>query len=366
MKVLLTTIIDNVNYGTYLQAYATVRLLQERGCEVDVLNYIRPHLNHQNIIANAKSKGIKPFIRTLLNVALDKYMKGNLKKFLASKARLTDEFTDWDAFRTTLPEYDLYLVGSDQVWNSTHNHGIDEVFFYGGINGNKKSFATSIGIESFPEKEHSRIKKLLNGFSLISVRESFGIDALASLGINDVSQVLDPTLLLSPNDWKKICSKRFIKTEPFLLVYSVEAGRDLVVIEIAKKIAKERGLKVYMISPYIKFNSKIKVDKLFSLADIDTFLSLFSQADYAVVSSFHGTAFAINFNCQFVTVSPERFSTRVNSLLQLLHLEERYVKNSTEIPDMDIDFNLVNKILENEREKGHIYLKKLISNTIPQ
>lgn len=361
MKVLLTTIVDNVNYGTYLQAYATVSLLQDRGCEVDVLNYIRPHLNHHSLIANAKTRGLKPFLKTIVDVALDKYMKGNLKKFLSSKAHLTQEFTDWEAFRATLPEYDLYLVGSDQVWNSAHNHGVDEVFFYGGIDGNKKSFATSIGIESFPETEHSRIRGLLNRFSLISVRESFGIDALASIGIYDVSQVLDPTLILSGYDWRKICGKRFIKTEPFLLIYSVEVGRDLTVIEIAKKIAKERGLKVYMISPYIKFNSKIKVDKLFYLADTDTFLALFSQADYAVVSSFHGTAFAINFNCQFVTVSPEHFSTRVQSILKLLSLQERYITSMSGIQLNDIDYEKVNLQLEKEREKSTYILDKILS-----
>lgn len=312
------------------------------------------------MLAKAKSEGFKCYIKTLLIVSLDKYMKGNLKKFLTSKAHLTDEFTNWDAFRTTLPKYDLYLAGSDQVWNSTHNHGIDEVFFYGGIDGTKKSFATSIGIESFPETEHPRIKELLSGFSSISVRESFGVEALASLGIDNVSQVLDPTLLLTGDEWKKICGKRFVKTEPFLLIYSVENGREQAVIDIARKIAKERGLKIYMISPYIKFNSKIKVDRLFSLADTDAFLALFSQADYAVVSSFHGTAFAINFNCQFVTVSPERFSTRVQSILKLLDLEERYVMNVNEIPTTEIDYDIVNRMLEINRYKSIEALSNLI------
>ena len=64
-------------------------------------------------------------------------------------------------------------------------------------------------------------------------------------------------------------------------------NKDNETIAIARKIAKDRGLKLYLISPYVKFNSKLKVDKLFSLADTDTFLALFQEADYAVVSSEH-------------------------------------------------------------------------------
>lgn len=360
MKVLLTTIVDNVNYGTYLQGYATVKILQDRGCEVDVLNYTRPHLNRKNMLAKAKSNGLKSYLRGMVTVGLDAYMKYNLKKFLFRKAHTTIGFTDWTKFRETLPKYDLYLVGSDQVWNSTHNHGIDGVFFYEGVNGRKASYASSVGIESFPQEQYAQIKQLLGEFSQISVRESFGVEALKSLGFENVSQVLDPTLMLTGDEWRKVCGKRFKKTEPFLLVYSVEVNRDKETIEIARKIAKERGLKVYLISPYVKFNSKLNVDKLFSMADTDTFLALFSEADYAVVSSFHGTAFAINFGCQFVTVSPERFSTRVQSILKLLKLEDRYVKTIDDVPHSDIDYSEVNKILDANRLEA----SKVIDNII--
>lgn len=360
MKVLLCTIIDNVNYGTYLQAYATVRLLEGRGCDVTVLNYIRPHLNHKRQLAVARKRGLKNLIKTTGLVLLDKYMKHNLKRFLESKAHLTEEFTDWIEFRKTLPEYDLYLVGSDQVWNTVHNFGVDEVFFFGGVEGVKRSFAASIGIDSFKEEDHALLRSYLKDFSFLSVRESFGQEALLKLGFTDVSHVLDPTLLLTGDEWKAICSSKWKKTEPFLLVYSVEAGRDNETLAIAKHIASQKDLKVYVVSPYLKFRSKLDVDKVFSLADTDLFLSLFSQADYAVVSSFHGTAFAINFNCQFVTVSPERFNSRVKSLLQLLNLDERYLHGMGDIPEKEIDYQKVNSMLNLKRSESILILDKVI------
>ena len=96
------------------------------------------------------------------------------------------------------------------------------------------------------------------------------------------------------------------------------------------------------------------------MADTDTFLALFHNADYAVVSSFHGTAFAINFNRQFVTVAPERFSTRVQSILSLLNLSDRYVSNAESIPTVEIDYNRVNSRLDEERKKSADTLKKLL------
>lgn len=362
MKVLLTTIVDNVNFGTYLQAYATAKLLKDRGCEVDILNYIRPHLENRNMLKKARSKGITSYLKGIIHVRLHAYMRHNLKKFLLDKVNVTEEFTNWEEFRSSLYGYDLYLVGSDQVWNSTHNHGVDGVFFFEGVTGRKASYASSVGIESFPKEDYTKIKTLLGEFDKISVRESFGVEALKSLGFENVSQVIDPTLMLNRDDWGKIYPKKFKKKEPFLLVYSVEVNRDDETIKIAKKIAQERGLKVYLVSPYIKFKSKLNVDQVFSLADTDTFLSLFAEADYAVVSSFHGTAFAINFCCQFVTVSPERFSTRVQSILKLLNLENRYVKSIEDIPSSDIDYKTIGMKLNENRLSSARILDDILNN----
>ena len=224
MKILLTTIVDNVNYGTYLQAFATAKVLEEMGCDVEILDYLRPHLNHSNMLRAARQKGTAQYIRAIPSVILDGYMKRNLKKFLTSRVTLTKRFTDWKNFRQTLKPYDLYLVGSDQVWNSTHNKGLDEVFYFGGIKGKKASYAASVGIESFPKEEYDRISSLLGDFDKISVRESFGVDALKQVGNINATQVLDPTLLLNGNDWRKECDSSFVKTDPYLLIYSVEVN----------------------------------------------------------------------------------------------------------------------------------------------
>ena len=356
MRILLTTIVDNVNFGTYLQAYATVRKLEERGHSVDVLNYIRPYLTGKVYAKKClKDRRRNVFMRYLYaagHMVLNSFMIWQVKRFLARRAKLTHKCSSLEEVQRLAGNYDLYLTGSDQVWNSQHNHGMDGVFFWSGVKGKKAAYAASIGFESFPEEEREPVYRLLSDYAVISVRESSGIKALSQVGIHNVRQALDPTLLLTKSEWSALSKRGFKKDIPYLLVYSVEPKRDSAVIAVARKIASERGLKVFWVGPTLKFKSQANVDRVFSLASVECFLSLFEQADYVVVSSFHGTAFAINFNRQFVTVAPERFNTRVNSLLQLLHLENRYIQNEGQIPGNDIDYAEVNGILQEERNKS--------------
>lgn len=364
MKILVTTIIDNVNYGTYLQAFATCKLLSDLGHEPTLLNYIRPHLNSRIQIKESINSSIPNGLRKTLSVFIQSYYRRNLKKFLHGKVELTKEFTNWTTQKDKLQTFDLYLTGSDQVWNTKHNHGIDPVFYFEGISGPKIAFSASVGMDSFPEDQYREIKNLLSKYKAISVRESYGVETLSKLGLSNISQVLDPTLILNKNSWQSFICHKFQKTEPYLLVYSVEVTKDNVVLDVARKIAKERNLKIYMVSAYKKFNSRIKVDRVFSMASVNLFLALFANADYAVVSSFHGTAFAINFNCQFITIAPENFNTRVMSLLNLLGLNDRYVTNAATLPDKDINYLTINEKLEFERNHSNSILEEILGNTI--
>lgn len=365
IRIILTTIIDNINFGTYLQAYATVSIFQKKECTIDVLNYIRPYLTGKTYAQNYLKQKNKPLpIRYLYfssYLLLNSFMIWQVKRFLKQRVTLTERFNSLDEIIKKLRPYDLYLTGSDQVWNSEHNFGVDKVFFWEGISKKKAAYGASIGIKHFPKEQQPLIRHLLSDYKKISVRECSNIQTLAEIGIKNAVQVLDPTLLLKKEDWISVSRHHFKKKVPYLLIYSVETQRNSTVINIAKEIAVRRNLAVYLVCPTFKFNSQFKIDKIFNCASVEMFLSLFEQADYIVVSSFHGTAFAINFNKQFVTVSPERFSTRVNSLLQLFHLENQYISNKEQIPDKEIDYTRVNQILEIERCKSESFIDDIIN-----
>lgn len=358
----ILTIVDNINYGTYLQAYATYKVLSDKGWNAEVINYIRPYLSSKqfaiNYIHNKKMSVPKRLVYAFFYMLLDPLMKANLKRFLSNRAKMSKPFRSLEDFKTGTPCADAYLTGSDQVWNNSHNHGLDEAFFWPYANDNIYSYAASIGLMKFKEGEEEAVKRLLSRYKTIAVRESFGVDAVKKLGFDNVVQVLDPTLLITGKEWIDISNNVFKKTEPYLLIYTVEIGRKEFVVEQAQEIAKKRGLKVYVVCPTCKFKKDFKADRVFNFARVELFLSLFAQADFVVVSSFHGTAFSINFNKQFVAISPAEFSSRVNSLLALTGLSDRYIKDDIVKSEQikDIDYARVNEILDKERKHSFEYI----------
>lgn len=103
-------------------------------------------------------------------------------------------------------------------------------------------------------------------------------------------------------------------------------------------------------------------DKNFYYSTPDMFISLLLQADFVVVSSFHGTAFSVNFNKPFFTVLPSRFASRIDSLLEKCGLMNRKISEySTNYLDDDIDYQVVNNILEKERVKSFAFIDKVLN-----
>lgn len=185
------------------------------------------------------------------------------------------------------------------------------------------SYAASVGSDHVPEKYREEMIRLLRKYDAIST---------------------------------------FVKTEPYLLVYSVERGRKPLVSEVASRVAAERGLKVYFVTPRW-FSSSVRCDRKFNFSTPLEFLALFLNADFAVVSSFHGTAFSVNLIIPFVSVVPDRFNSRIASLLELTELQNRMVTNidaALEGADSDVDWNGVNERLNNERSRSGGFVKEAI------
>ena len=367
MKVAIITILDNTNYGTYLQALATGLTVQKLGCDVNVIHYTRPSMTPKG-----RSKAIledKGFIRWFYHCVLRSSKKTYELRdkdydFLRSYIPVTKEFVGFDALLSDTPKADVYLTGSDQVWNSFYNRGIDRSFYldFAPKGAKRISYAASIGMPKFPENEIKETKTLLSKYETITVREIAAKQILANLGISS-EVVLDPTLLLNKEEWENIASRfPFDEKEPYLLTYSVEYGReDSYIKHYAKLIANQLGLKLY----HITYNGCPKdnyYDKVFRYATPDQFLNLMLHASFVVVSSFHGTAFSINFNKPFITVSPKNFNSRVQSLLKITGLESRVVTDDSRSLDSfgDIAYKDVNEKLEVERKRSIQLLNEML------
>ena len=367
MKVSLITLHFIKNYGSVLQTYATQEYLRKMGHEVEVVDYWQERFLDKNIIKGSvqfSEKWSKSKIRRLVYTAIKLPSMPRLKRtfntFLKEHINLTPKrYYNLRMLKEDVPQADIYMTGSDQVWNSNKNPQLNRMYFLDYAPKGKKriAFAASFGRSELEEWEKEETVELLQKYDSISVREKSGEVLLKKLGFNDVETVLDPTLMLNNEDWSKLASKRLIK-EKYLLMYILNESKQ--VDNYVKKVAKKKGLKVVTLA--YEFHDMIKYGKTMVCPKIEEFLSLIKYADLVVTDSFHATAFSINFNTNFVSIYPKKTGTRIQSILELTGLENRHLEslNNLQIVDENIDFTEPNKKLDQEREHTRKFLEKSI------
>lgn len=365
-KIDIITLHRIVNYGSVLQAYATQKVFENRGYEVEFIDYYPERMHMLGMLKRIKNKGIKfeksIIIRTFARIIMvPSYILRfyRFKRFIKNNLNLSKKvYKNQQDFIENPPIADYYCTGSDQVWNSGWNEKIDHPFFLDFDTQNKRcfSYAASFGKSELDDWEKEETFKLLKKYSNISMREKSGVDIVRELGIDTAINVLDPTLLLNNSEWSKISSKKY-ENQRYIFVYNL--NRNKKIDEYVKILSKKKNLKVYYVSYalhefYKNGNMKCNVK-------VEDFLSLIKNATYVVTDSFHATAFSINFNTQFMIVFPEKYSTRVKSILEITGLEDRIVKDYTDISlaDKIIDFKQANNILEDERKKADNYLNEV-------
>ena len=183
---------------------------------------------------------------------------------------------------------------------------------------------------------------------------------LQNLGItsNKIKLVLDPTFLLNRIEWEKIASPRSLSS-PYLLCYYVSNEKFDEINYVAQYIAKKRNLKVALLG--IGNKKTINCDIFYKNTSPSDFVALFLGASFTVVNSFHGTAFSINFEKDFVSIMPNRFTSRVDGLLHLCGLEDRkYYSGETNLETYlsSIDYSKVTPIIGDKRKESMEFLTR--------
>lgn len=346
------------NFGSNLQTIATSEVLKSLGVEPTIVRYIPPRCTWKRFWKGS----LNPI--TLLHhfYSLPNRLLSNriYDGFLNKHCKMSKKILPQDDFVKVCPKVDLYITGSDQTWNVKYNEGIDKHYFWDGIKGPKIAYAASIGGDSLSNEEVAAFKKYLPEYKAVSVRESGAQKLLDGIGF-EVTHVLDPTLMLDRNIWKKYASPRIVK-DPYILVYlpynivdKAQAYRSI------RKIAQRKGLKVVTFS--WGYWRDEYADITIRYANPGNFLSLMMYADYVMTNSFHGTAFSINLNKRFWSYLPSAFTTRVTSIMDLCGVSCRVLSNeiTDEAIDENIDYELVNKILDLERQKALNFLKEALA-----
>lgn len=365
MKVGIITIHYGRNYGSALQAYALSRFLRENGFDAEIINYIpkryriTPYLSSskRNIFLKIVFIIARAPILFLRRKVFSDFIKRNIP---LSKSYKTDEELYNENFK-----YDVFITGSDQVWNKNYNGDTQDLYYlsFTPEDAVKISCAASFGeSEITDKKELMKINEALKDFKGISVREDTGLKILYEAGIKDAIHVLDPTFLYNRDSWNKHFKSRRLIQEPYVLIYALD-GEEEKLINYSILIAKMKGYKIALISVANKKRNRGNVDYYFYNKSPEYFIELFSNANYIVTNSFHGVAFSINFEKQFIAVSRKLYNSRLESILNMFDLSHRYVNRNSSL-DLNtalnkIDYSKIHSLIEEER---NILINFLIDN----
>lgn len=361
-KALLLTRHAVPNYGSLLQTYATVKLFERFGIDMRVLNYV-PELEKPEKLYIPMMKNYRNPIKRILYLILRKPDFSRMgKKFLKYADEMFDMTKEYnsveDLSNDSFESYDLFVTGGDQVWGTIALSKYDPVYFWSFIKSDKIiSYSSSFGMSSIDDDTLDIMRGFLNLYAGITVRENSGLKLLSKMGI-DGKQVIDPVLMLSKDDWTKQMSGSPVINEKYILVYQVHDNKKLNMY--AKELAKRLNLKLVRVSN--SYAHVTRGGKFIYLPDQKEFLRLFSDASYVITNSFHATVFSLIFNIPFIVVNSGKTNTRIESLLKMVCLENRQIKNYDDYSPVSsvIDFEQVNRIIQDKRGESNEIVERLI------
>lgn len=366
MKVCVITRHAPANYGSLLQSIAMQKVIQKLGHECEIIDYILTEETGMKVAATQlKTKKewngslIKKLVYLILRQPENLIMYSKFENMREKFLRMTKRYSSKNELIGNLPQTDIFMTGSDQVWGPTASGKYDDVYFlsFAPDTTKKVSYAASFGKSKFTEETLCEYEKLLTRYDKITVRENSAIDILNNMNIECCGQVLDPTLLLDSKEWGK-----YIKEDvqgKYVLVYQIHNNSKL--DSYAKAFAKNLGLPLIRVSPLL--HQIIRGGKFVYCPDIGKFLSLIKNATYMITDSFHGTAFAINFNTQFIEILPNTGTgNRNQSILELTGLKNRILTdyNDFSIEDNNIDYDKINVVINEQRKYSVDILKHLL------
>lgn len=332
----ILTLLGN-NYGGCLQAVALQRVIKDLGEDVETINY-REYLNSK--------KNIKELLKQIVyynrNIKFNNFRKNYL---LLSKQVIKIEDD----------EKSKYIVGSDQVWNPNIMYSIRKNFFLNFVKdkNRKFSYAASVGSEILDEENEDKIVSMLNDFKLISIREKSSKELLKKVK-TPIFEVLDPTLLLSKDEWDVYKDKSYNKNN-YTLVYMLGVTNDII-----------NGINNNIIDNIMEISYKKHFKKTKYLQNgfgPSEFISAIDNSNCVITNSFHGMVFSIIYHKDFFVVLRDSMNSRIYDLLDNLGLTDRIININNENKiniNNHIDYREVDQKLNNIKEDSINFIKKII------
>lgn len=364
MKKIAIITLQGCNYGNRLQNYAVQQKYKNYNADVYTLKNIA--------LFNSRNHRIVKSIKLCFSFIKSEIKRDGVYRFTNSKGTKKREkkFIDFNRKFITFSKeifsfrknynYDLYIVGSDQVWNPYFGLKDLGLLNFDMQNSKKISFSASIGVDEIPIPLKKKFANAIKNFDYISVREDKAKEIINSLGIEkDINVLVDPTMLLTADEWDKVSRKPKqldnVTEKKYILNYFLGKLSETRKKEI-ERIARENNCHI--------INILDKKDP-FYVSGPSEFLYLEKNAFLICTDSFHSSVFAILYNRPFIVFdredNVEKMNSRIDTLLKKFQLENRKYngKNITK-GNLEHDYNQAYIILDKERKKSEDFIKKTL------
>lgn len=339
---ILTKYYKNYNYGGMLQGYALHKVIEDMGLSCDVISYnVNDNINpiYTGVLQQCMQYTLSEILSKGFEKLVGKFDFG-IKDILLKRNRLFEEFMTRTNANTEIyndsnlkalnEEYRFFVSGSDQVWNP---NAVRRLYLQQFVSEEKTkvSYAASIGRSNFSTLEADVLIPAIKHFDYLGVREKTAKELLEKYGVKNVEITLDPTMLLSADDWEEVAAPRQINSHYALFYFFSDS---LKIRNGLKSFCDEMNL-IPVFIPYAKQEFNVGDGKgvgvrLKNVGPAE-FLSAVKYADYVFTDSFHGTVFSIICEKQFFVFERNKsghvsMNSRLYDLLDLFGLSERLIQ----------------------------------------
>lgn len=354
MRVGIVNFHGSYNYGSLLLTYALQRKMEEKGCEVEIINYLSFKQRNQYTLPIIVSRNpVKRFIERLFWIPYIKGMRQKYRKFDLFRNKylnMTKEYDDFDSLKSIDDSFDLLISGSDQIWN-LNCYDFSWAYYLTFSNKPKKvSYAPSIGhsMNDLGNENKSKLINALMNYQYISVRDSNTQNFIKSLINIKPEIVLDPTMLLTKDEWSSLAGDTPLIQGKYIFYYDPFDHKEG--FKLAQEYGKKKGIKVITSNVYQAFYQPLSTFKHKLDCGPIEFLNLIKYANTCIGRSFHLAVFCILFHKQFIIVNGES-DERIKELYKMFEIEN-YSNNQL----ITLNTENIDSILTKERIKSNNFI----------
>ncbi len=370
MKTCLITYHSAYNFGSMLQAYATQEILENMGHSCEIINYRMKEQKDYYSILRTKY-GFPSFVKDVLLIPFVKSRQlanERFETFLNERMHVLSEVSNPDEAINQMNHFDLAISGSDQIWNK-HSFEMEhndwkfmEPYLLHGYKGKKISYASSVG--GMTDDELKIIQNDLKKYDHLSTREEIASIRLTNLLDKKTEAVLDPTFLLSKEEWSKKLNLKKSNERPYVLYYSLRGYKNGIPrMKTLKQFASEKDVDIKVITPfyYLPYMNK-RFEYIYDFGP-EQFLEAIYNAEAVISESYHGTILAINFNKDVYSLCGKKGAEyRKTEILKKLGMNDRIIYDAQQLLRIKqpIDYLEINSRLEELKAHSIQYLEDAI------